>query len=216
MTSHLTAALLLAAASIAFASPDDRATVPAGDLEVWLKAARVPADAHAHVVLDGGPALEADLAEPLKLRDLAPGPHALRAVLVSPDHVSLKGKKTLAVLRFWVGPRPSDKKVATAAERAAWPDPKKPILTLVLPRGRTTAEVTGALLDVHVKGAKLSRGGYKVRVVVDKKELPLVAEEKPLRLRLSPGAHQVTVDLLDKRATKVAPFNRTDRVFIVR
>ena len=209
----MTAIALAAAASLAFASPDDRATVAPGDVEIWFKASGVQADAHAHVILDGGPALEAELAAPFTLKAVEAGPHVLRAVLVGKDHVSIKGRRTLAVLRFWAGPRPDDKKIAAAVEGAAWPPRKKPILTLVLPRGRTEHEATGALLDVHVSGATLSKRGHKVRVVVDLKELPLLTEEKPLRLRLKPGTHRVTVDLLDKRATKVAPFNRTDRVF---
>ena len=204
---------LVAAASIAFAAPDDRATVPPGSLEVWLKAKGVPADAHAHVILDGGPALEADLAAPLVLRKLEEGPHAVRAVVVGKDHVSFKGRRTLAVLRFWVGPRPADDKVAKAAERAAWPPPKKPILTLVLPRGRLEHEQTGALIDLHVGGGSLSKKGNKVRVVIDKKEYPLITEEKPVQLKLKPGTHRITVDLLDKRATKISTFNRTDRIF---
>ena len=204
---------LAAAASIAFAAPDDRATLAPGPVEVWLKAQNVPADAHAHVLLDGGPALEADLAAPLVLPKVEAGPHALRAVVVGKDHVSIKGRRTLAVLRFWAGPRPDDEAEAKAAEAQAWPPAKKPILTLVLPRGRTEREETGALLDLHVGGGSLSKAGNKVRVVIDKKEYPLIVEEKPLKLRLKPGTHRITVDLLDKRATKISPFNRTDRVF---
>jgi hypothetical protein len=209
----VTGALLFAAASLAFTAPDERASVPAGPLEVRLNATGAANDAHAHLVLDGGAALEADLASPVKLPALQPGPHTLRAVLVGRDHQSVRGRgAAFALVRFWSGPRPADDGQARAAEKRAWPEPKKPNLTLVLPQGGS-AERGGALLDLHVSGAQLSRRGHKVRVVVDKKELPLLADDQPLRLKLKPGPHRVTVDLLDARATKVQPFNRTDRSF---
>ena len=45
-------------------------------------------------------------------------------------------------------------------------------------------------------------------------KLVVVARAKLRRLKR--GAHRVTVDLLDQRATKVQPFNRTDREFRIR
>jgi hypothetical protein len=206
----VTAALLLAAPVIAIASPADGTRPAAGKLEVRLVCSSCPRDAHAHVVLDHGPAVEADLDSPLELENVAPGPHALRAVLVGKDHLSKKGRGTMSLVRFWAGPRPADEVKAGAAERRAWPHTGKPVLTLVLPQGDGKDR---PLLDVHVRGATLARRGHKVRIVIDRKEYPLLADEKPLRLKLKPGPHRITVDLLDRRATRVQPFNRTDRTF---
>jgi hypothetical protein len=72
------------------------------------------------------------------------------------------------------------------------------------------------VLDFFLSGATLKpRGrGDKLRLVVDKKELPLVREWKPVPLKLKPGPHRLTVDLLDRRGTKVRNgVNRTDRAF---
>jgi hypothetical protein len=54
-----------------------------------------------------------------------------------------------------------------------------------------------------------------VRVVLDKKELQLVNAWRPRPLgKLRPGAHHITIDLLDRLALKVpGPLNRTDRRF---
>ncbi len=75
------------------------------------------------------------------------------------------------------------------------------------------------LLDFFLSGATLRpRGrGDKLRLVVDKKELPLVREWKPVPLKVKAGEHRLTVDLLDRRGTKVRnAVNRTDRSFTLR
>jgi hypothetical protein len=72
------------------------------------------------------------------------------------------------------------------------------------------------VLDFFLSGATLKpRGrGDKLRLVVDKKEHPLVRDWKPVPLKLMPGPHRLTVDLLDRRGTKVRNgVNRTDRSF---
>jgi hypothetical protein len=71
------------------------------------------------------------------------------------------------------------------------------------------------VLDFYVSGTKLARRGAKVRVVLDKRELPLVTQWKPERLpRARAGVHALTVDLLDRRGLKVHnAVNRTDRTF---
>ncbi len=75
------------------------------------------------------------------------------------------------------------------------------------------------VLDFFLSGATLRpRGrGDKLRLVVDKKELPLVREWKPVPLKVKAGSHRLTVDLLDRRGTKVRnAVNRTDRSFTLR
>jgi hypothetical protein len=237
-----------------------------------------------------------DASAPLLLRGVRPGPHLLRVVLSRPWGEVVKAPGAIALSRIWVGPK-LEGPAGKAAERAVWPDPRKPLLTCVFPlpeerEGGPTLEAyavaaaqveaeaatdagapaeealaaaaaggaaqdagatgdetlaaaapTGAapdagapspspqaaaeakpaprapqrpVLDFFLSGATLKpRGrGDKLRLVVDKKELPLVREWKPVRLKLGPGAHRLTVDLLDRRGTKVRnAVNRTDRSF---
>jgi len=70
-------------------------------------------------------------------------------------------------------------------------------------------------LDFYLSNARLNRRSYKVRVVLDRKELQLVKSWEPRRLpRLRPGRHHLSIDLLDRRALKVpGALNRTDRTF---
>jgi hypothetical protein len=184
---------------------------------------------HAHLIVDNAPAIEiADASAPLLLKGLGRGPHLLRAVLCRPWHEVVKAPKAFAMVRFWIGPR-LEGKAGKAAEYVAWPNPKKPILTYVLPIGSRgeQLELEGAadpppghdrpVLDFYLSNARLARRGDKVRIVLDKRELPLITEWKPQHLRRARfGAHRITIDLLSRRGVKVKnAVNRTDRAFEV-
>ena len=200
---------------------------------------------HLHLIVDNEPAVEvSDLAAPLRLSGLPRGPHLLRAVLCRPWHEVVKAPHAFALTRFWVGPK-LEGKAGKAAEYVAWPDAKKPILTYVLPVGGPPsgfellrevqqqpdaaepekgaplpAATPGAdrpVLDFYLANAKLARRGDKVRIVLDRRELPLITEWKPQHLhRARAGTHKVTVDLLNRRGLKVKnAVNRSDRVFTI-
>jgi hypothetical protein len=247
-----------AKATAAFREPEDLAQLEAGlpvriRLEVQRYAlgpapaaarpARVP---HLHLIVDNEPAMEvSDLSLPLTLTGLGRGPHLLRAVLCRPWHEVVKAPHAFAMVRFWIGAR-LEGKSGKAAEYVAWPDPKKPILTYVLPVGEpgkgaprlklvreiqqqqpdaaapevqaplpTSPGPERAVLDFYLANGKLARRGDKMRVVLDRRELPLVTEWKPQHLRRARwGAHKITVDLLNRKGLKVKnAVNRTDRVF---
>lgn len=272
-----------ARARVRFQAPEDLSELPADadSVQVSLEvsgyalgaAPGAPPDGpqpHAHLVVDeGGSTLTVDdVKEPVLLRGLRPGPHALRVVLCRPWHEVVKAPGAFALVRFRVGPR-GPARAAAAAELAAWPDPRKPLLTYVLPLPEPTVEgprlvsppvaaasagdaplgadsvnppppppahaeakggraaakpVPGAhkrtrpVLDFFVSNARLVRHGARVRLVVDKKEYPTVRAWKPVRLDpLKPGQHHVSIDLLDRRGTKVRnALNRNDRTFVLR
>jgi hypothetical protein len=242
-----------AGARVSFARPDDLAVLDAaGPVHVELKISGYAVGPlqpggptpHAHVIVDNEPAFEvSDLSTPLRLTGLAPGPHLLRAVLCRPWHEIVKAPHAFALARFWIGPRLTGK-AGKAAEFVAWPDPKKPILTYVLPIGGPRAEIElakevpqspdaaqpetsaplpatpggdRAVLDFYLANGKLARRGDKMRIVLDRRELPLATEWKPIPLRRAKhGTHRLTIDLLNRKGLKVKnAVNRTDRVFTV-
>lgn len=220
---------------------------------------------HAHLIVDDGATLTfEDASQPLLLSGLRPGPHALRVVLCRPWHEVVKARGAFALARFRIGPRGKGK-AAAAAEEAAWPDPKKPLLTYVLPlplpaaggpqlvsvpvaaaavaagqapvgadadnpppqardpKPAPAAPADGPrkrqrpVLDFYLANARLGHHGARIRLVVDKKEYPTVRAFRPVRLDpLKPGEHHVSIDLLDRRGTKVRnALNRNDRTFVL-
>jgi hypothetical protein len=238
------AAKAFAKATVSFAAPEDRAALKRDQIEVQLKIANyaLAGGAHAHVIFDNEPALEVDdVEDPIVLKDVPPGPHVLRAILCRPWHEVVKAKGAFAMVRFWAGPRFMGR-AAELAERADWPDPKKPLLTYLLPIGQRSKGAKGfesdatdsadsnepspaagkkvevPVLDFFVSNTQLGKRASKVRVVLDKAELPLVTSWEPKKLaRLKPGEHRITIDLMDNKGQKIAnALNRTDRTFLVR
>ncbi|GAC1345774.1 MAG: hypothetical protein NVSMB23_22370 [Myxococcales bacterium] len=241
-------ARVFARAKVAFVEPSDEAELPLREEGVRVSfaaqgyalgpaagalAGPVP---HAHLIVDNEVALTvSDATRPVFIRGIKPGAHSLRLVLCRPWHEVVKAPGAFALTRFWVGPSLEGKK-GRAAEHLAWPDPRKPLLTYVLPLSAppaggpelAPADPAGSegapapdqadgrrVLDFYLSNAKLVRRGYRVRVVIDKKEYPTVRAWKPVRLdRLRPGTHHVTIDLLDRRGNKVRSLHaRTDRTF---
>jgi hypothetical protein len=237
-----------ASATVSFAAPADQAVLDEGVVRIELKAAKfaLPTAGHVHLIVDNEPALQIDdVSKPFTLRGLARGPHLLRAVLCLPWHEVVKAPHAFAMTRFWVGPR-LEGKAGHAAEYVAWPDPKKPMVTYVLPVGEPPAGLSLApvepepdpalvtptqadppkkpavrfvdkpVLDFYLSNAKLARRGDKLRVVIDRRELPLVTEWKPQHLRKARAgaSHKLSIDLLNRKGLKVKnAINRTDRVF---
>jgi hypothetical protein len=126
-----------AKARVSFREPADRGEVGRGDVTVRLAITgyALVGGAHAHLIVDNQPALQIDdVSQPLVLRGVAPGAHVFRAVLCRPWHEVVKAPHAFALTRFWSGPRP-EKHAAAVAEQHAWPNPKRPLLTYVLPIG---------------------------------------------------------------------------------
>ena len=248
---------LFARARVRFAAPKDLGELDEGPVQIDLRVEGYALGAlqpggpspHAHLIVDGESPLQVDDASrPFALGGLSRGPHVLRAVLCRPWHEVVKAPRAFAVTRFWVGAR-LEGRPGKAAEGAVWPDPRKPILTLIVPLGAPPKELKiwkpqaeepedpnqaqhaeppaaadppppadRPVLDFYLANARVGRRGDKVRVVLDRRELPLLTDWKPLHLRRAHrGAHRVTVDLLSRRGLDVKnALNRNERSFQVR
>jgi hypothetical protein len=136
------AAKAFSKARVRFEAPGDRTEVATGELTVRLAITGYAflGGAHAHLIVDNEPALQVDDASPpLTIENLQPGPHLLRAVLCRPWHEVVKAPHAFALVRFWSGPR-TPGRPGTVAEKQAWPDPRGPLLTYVLPLGTPRAD----------------------------------------------------------------------------
>jgi len=205
-------------------SAPDAATPSAPDAASRASAADGPAPTgraapFAILLVDNDGALRIDDAEPARLlRGLAPGPHLLRVVLSRPWGEVVKSSGAFALTRFWLGPRPPDASAAREQEAKSWPDLHRALLTYVFPLGELRRDLSLRALDFFLSLARLQEQGRgdKVRVVLNKRELPTQRAWRPLPLPLQPGRNRVTIDLLDRRSTKVKnAVNRTDRVVLV-
>jgi hypothetical protein len=110
----------------------------------------------------------------------------------------------------------------TAEAGQATPDTEqaKPETELAKPPDPVATPVPGGnrpVLDFYLSNAKLGRRGDKIRIVLDRRELPLLTDWKPHPLRQARGgAHRISIDLLSRKGVKVNNVvNRSDRVFTV-
>lgn len=141
------AAKAFAKARVRIESPAEREQVRPGDVTVRLAITgyALIGGAHAHLIVDNEPALQVDDAsQPLTLKGIAPGAHLLRVVLCRPWHEVVKAPHAFAMVRFWSGPR-TPGRAGAAAEQQAWPTPRRPLLTYVLPLGQPRPD--GSYLD---------------------------------------------------------------------
>jgi hypothetical protein len=129
-------------ARVRFEAPGDRTELATGEVTVRLAITgyALLGAAHAHLIVDNQPGLQVnDVSRPLTIENLPPGPHLLRAVLCRPWHEVVKAPHAFALVRFWSGPR-TPGRAGTLAEQQAWPDPRRPLLTYVLPLGTPRAD----------------------------------------------------------------------------
>jgi hypothetical protein len=110
--------------------------------------------------------------------------------------------------------------IADAGQVAPEPAQSTPGTEQVKPPDPVATPIPGGnrpVLDFYLSNAKLGRRGDKIRIVLDRRELPLITDwnAHPLR-RARGGAHRISIDLLSRRGVKVNNvLNRTDRVFTV-
>jgi len=143
------AAKAFSKARIRFEAPAERAEVPPDEVTVRLAISgyALLSGAHAHLIVDNQPALQVDdVSRPLTIKNVPPGPHLLRAVLCRPWHEVVKAPHAFALVRFWSGPR-TPGRAGAVAESQVWPDPKRPLLTYVLPLGEPRADDARFLLE---------------------------------------------------------------------
>jgi len=146
------AARAFAKARIRFEAPAERAEVRSGEVTVRLAITGYAflGGAHAHLIVDNQPALQVDdVSRPFTIENLPPGPHLLRAVLCRPWHEVVKASHAFALVRFWSGPR-TPGRAGRIAEWQAWPDPRRPLLTYVLPLGTPRADDARIAADAPV------------------------------------------------------------------
>jgi len=145
-------------ARVRFEAPGDRTEVATGEVTVRLAIAgyALRGGAHAHLIVDNQPALQVDdVSRPVTIENLPPGPHLLRAVLCRPWHEVVKAPHAFALVRFWSGPR-TPGRPGTVAEWQAWPDPRRPLLTFVLPLGTPRADDARIAAGVPVATATVA------------------------------------------------------------
>lgn len=193
-------------------SPQEGEVVAGPDVSVSFSLANyelAPSGNHVHLILDNEPYIPwYDTSKPYVFKNVAPGPHVIRAFPSRPWHESWKYPESFSLVRFYV----KEKK-----ELAAF-DLMKPYLTYSRPKGEYAGEnAKKILLDFWLSNCTLSDNGYKVRYTLDGKSTLLTKWEPVWWEGLSPGLHTIVLELLDQDGNLVINgWNRTERTFVVK
>ncbi len=143
---------------------------------------------------------EADFNQTVKFtlpKKLPEGEHIIRLFLIRSYGEALKGKNSYKTSFFNVG-KNSKKGLPSF-------DLSKPFITYNEPRGEFSGK-NPLLLDFLVNNIQLSNDGYKVRVIIDKKDMRILTQEIPYYIYgLSPGSHTIELQLLDSHNKVVPP-----------
>jgi hypothetical protein len=164
------------------------------------------------VLLDNRPYTQLhDLSTPLKLENLTPGTHTVRALAVRPWHESFKNEGAFAQTTFHVfTPTPENN-----------PTADQPLLTYNYPQGTYGAEPV--LLDFHLLNAPLhlvaredtkdAIPDWQIRCTINGESFTFDRWE-PIYLKgFKPGKNWVQLELLDEKGKPIAnAFNNTVQV----
>lgn len=139
--------------------------------------------------------------------NLSKGEHILRVFPVRSFDESLKGPKTFATCRFYVGHKDSAKTI----------DLSRAFLTYNQPQG-TFGKKEPILLDFIVSNTQLSQDGYKVRLTIDGNDRRILTQWSPYYIYgLKSGSHTIKLELLDTRNKVVPPlFDDLEQTIIVK
>jgi hypothetical protein len=194
----------------------------AGDFEVKLAVDdwdRKAKGSHIHFILDEGKGGQAtvlpagtlskfDVSLPLSAashnKSLSAGEHVLAAFACRDGHESIKAEGSLAVVRFWVGPKRA---------RQRW-SPTLPMLLFFHPEVRfDESGAAGALIDWQLRNVALGAGQYRLDLSVNEGAAPRnerrtfgITEWRPYLiqgLQKEPGAYVVTLQLVDSSGKPV-------------
>lgn len=140
--------------------------------------------------------------------DLEEGVHSLRIYCARSFGESIKGKNSFATTYFSIGGKKENRGVKL----------QDPLLTFNEPSMRFFYEADKpVLLDFLLANCNLSKDGYTLRVVIDKKFEEILTSWQPYYiLDLQRGMHTISLELLDPLGNPVNfPDNSIERVFIV-
>jgi Family of unknown function (DUF6130) len=167
---------------------------------------------HLHVFLDDQPYIAVyDTAEPLVLKDLAPGTHTLRVFASRPWHESFKNEGAYAQTSFHVFTKTPKN----------YPDTAQPLLTYSRPQGSYGAEPI--MLDFYLTNAPLHLiaqedpddeiADWRIRCTINGESFVL-DRWQPIYLKgLKRGKNWVQLEFLDEKGDPVTnAFNNTVRI----
>ena len=182
------------------------------EIQVYFSAAGFDVSAeefHIHFILDDGDVVEhTETNSPLIFKNLASGPHVIRAFVVDYNHLSVKTSRTFDMVQFYTNEAVGTMHIDNSA----------PMLLLNVPSGEyDLSDSESVKFDFWLSKAKLGIFDYKLKYSLDGNEGVLELWKAFEIKNLSKGKHKLILDLIDPNGKLVlGNLNHTIRTFVVK
>lgn len=152
---------------------------------------------HIHVFIDDKPYMaNYKNGQPFNVGVLEPGAHTIRVFPSRSWHESVKTQGAFASRVFYVGSKPDGDSLMNEL--------KRPFITYSRPKGNYPASDSLILLDFYTTNFKMSDRGYKVKIIIDGREISTLTEWRPYHIKgLSKGEHTIALQLIDAEGNAV-------------
>jgi hypothetical protein len=195
-------------------SPRPREIIPTTVVDVFLQVDNylmAEEGNRLHVLVDNEPPVAwHETTRPFPLKNLNPGGHTVRVLVVRPDGSALRQPGAFAMVHFYVKRK----------DFQNYTDPSLPFLTVNQPApGAVQLDANDRLcFDYWIHNVDFAaETGVKLRYKLDAYEGVLNEQGPVLWSNLQPGRHRLLVELFDATGQPIfGPFNRVEREFEVR
>jgi hypothetical protein len=210
-----------AGVKFAISEPTDGQVVPGPDVTVkftienWklYKDEATQHGQHIHFILDNEPYIAHYSTDPFVFKNVAPGPHAIRAFPSRPWHESVKQETAFSMVQFYV-----------KEKTGTYPlDPTKEMLVYSRPKGEYSLSkppvgqpVEGIMLDFFAPNVVIGKDLFAARVTVDGIRKFRIEDWQPFYVQgLGVGSHTFKLELLQEGRPVESNFNTTERTITI-
>jgi hypothetical protein len=206
-----------AGVKFAITDPTDGMVVPGPDVTVkftienWklYKDEATQHGQHIHFILDNEPYIAHYSTDPFVFKNVAPGPHVIRAFPSRPWHESVKQDTAFSMVQIFVKEKTGTNLIDPAKEMLVYSRPKGEYSISKPPVGQP---VEGVMIDFFAPNITLGQDGFSGRVTVDGLKRFKIESWQPYYVQgLAPGSHTFKLELLRDGTPVEGNFNTTER-----
>jgi len=206
----------------AITDPTEGAVVEGPDVTVkftvenWklFKDEKTQTGQHIHFILDNEPYIAQYSTDPMVFKNVAPGPHVVRAFPSRPWHECVKEDTAFSMVQFYVKEKSGTLPIDPGKEMLVYSRPKGEYSIASPPPGQP---VEGILIDFFAPNVKIGETGFEARATLDNSRRIKIETWQPYYIQgLEEGSHTLKLELLKDGKPVEGNFNTTERTITIK
>ena len=185
-------------------------------IENWklFKDEKTQTGQHIHFILDNEPYIAQYSTDPFVFKNVAPGPHVVRAFPSRPWHECVKEETAFSMVQFYVKEKSGTLPIDPAKEMLVYSRPKGEYSIAAPPMGQP---VPGILIDFFAPNVKIGQDGFEARVTLDNERRIKIDSWQPYYIQgLEEGPHTLKMELVKDGQVINGNFNTTERTITIK